>query len=121
MAQVSLRDARTWQIFSLGLLLTYGVGILSFDQTPSNIALIIATALSTQWLCARTIANTRFDPLSPLITAFSLCLLLRTSSPVYLVLGAVLRSAASSYCASTASTFLTPQISASPYCCCSPI
>jgi len=90
MAQVSLRDARTWQIFSLGLLLTYGVGILGFDQTPSNIALIIATALGAQWLCARTIANTRFDPLSPLITAFSLCLLLRTSSPAYLVLGAVL-------------------------------
>jgi hypothetical protein len=73
MARVSLRDARTWQIFSLGLLLTYGVGILGFDQTPSNIALIIATALGTQWLCARTIANTRFDALSPLITAFSLC------------------------------------------------
>src|SRR5262249_39475477 len=90
MAQVSLRDARTWQIFSLGLLLTYGVGILGFDQTPSNIALIIATALATQSLCARTIANARFDPLSPLITAFSLCLLLRTSSSTYLVLGAVL-------------------------------
>src|SRR6185295_11457162 len=90
MARLSLADARVWQIFSLGLLLTYGVGMLGFDQAPLNIALIVSTALLTQWLCGRFIAGVRFDPLSPLITAFSLCLLLRTSSPEYLVLGAVL-------------------------------
>jgi Na+-transporting NADH:ubiquinone oxidoreductase subunit NqrB len=88
--RVSLADARTWQILSLGLLLTYGVSVLGFDQTPGNITLIIAAALGTQWLCSRTISGTAFDPLSPLITAFSLCLLLRASSPAILVLGAVL-------------------------------
>jgi Na+-translocating ferredoxin:NAD+ oxidoreductase RnfD subunit len=87
---ISLADARVWQIISLGILLTYGVGKLGFDQTPANIALIIATALGTQWVCARTIAHTAFDPLSPLITAFSLCLLLRASSPAVLALAAVL-------------------------------
>jgi enediyne biosynthesis protein E5 len=90
MARLSLRDARVWQIFSLGLLLIFGVSKLGFDQTLTNIALIISTALATQWLCGRFIAGVPFDPLSPLITAFSLCLLLRTSSPEFLVLGAVL-------------------------------
>ncbi len=90
MTRVSFADARTWQIFSLGLLLTYGVGMLGFDQTPANIALIVAAALATQWLCSRTVSGTRFDALSPLITAFSLCLLLRASSPAFLVLAAVL-------------------------------
>jgi enediyne biosynthesis protein E5 len=90
MPRVSFADARIWQTFSLGLLLTYGVAVLGFDQTPTNIALIISTALATQWLCGRFIAGVRFDPLSPLITAFSLCLLLRTSAPEFLVLGAVL-------------------------------
>lgn len=90
MARVSIADARIWQILSLGLLLTWGVNLLGFDQSATNIALIISTALATQWLCGRFIAGVPFDPLSPLITAFSLCLLLRTSSPEYLVLGAVL-------------------------------
>src|SRR5262245_46574770 len=90
MARISLADARTWQILSLGLLLAYGVGMLGFDQAPANIGLIVASALATQWLCGRTIAGPPFDPLSPLITAFSLCLLLRAASPAILVLGAVL-------------------------------
>jgi len=63
MARMSLADARTWQILSLGLLLTYGVAVLGFDQAPANIALIIASALATQWLCERTISDAPFDPL----------------------------------------------------------
>lgn len=87
---ISLADARVWQIFSLGLLLTYGVTLLGFDQTPANIALIVTTALATQWLCGWAIAGRPFDPLSALITAFSLCLLLRASHPALLGLAAVL-------------------------------
>jgi enediyne biosynthesis protein E5 len=90
MTRVSLADARIWQILSLGLLLTYGVSVLGFDQTPSNIALIIATALATQWLCSRTLSGKDFDPLSPLITALSLCLLLRASSAALLMVAALL-------------------------------
>ena len=88
MGQISFADARTWQIFSLGILLTYGVSILGFDQTPANIALITATALATQWMCSRAISGKPFDPLSPLITGFSLCLLLRASSPAALAISA---------------------------------
>jgi len=83
-------DARIWQILALSLLLGYGVGALGFDQAGSNIALIIMAALGTQWLCGRTISGRAFDPLSPLITALSLCLLLRASSPAVLALAAVL-------------------------------
>jgi enediyne biosynthesis protein E5 len=90
MAWAAFADARTWQIFSLGILLTYGVSMLGFDQTPANIALIVATALATQWLCSRAISGKPFDPLSPLITGFSLCLLLRASSPAVLGISAVL-------------------------------
>jgi Na+-transporting NADH:ubiquinone oxidoreductase subunit NqrB len=90
MARLSFADARIWQILSLGLLLTYGVGMLDFDQTPFNIAVLIVTALATQWLCSRAISGQRFDPLSPLITAFSLCLLLRASSPGTLAISAAL-------------------------------
>jgi len=90
MARVSVADARNWQIFSLALLLTYGVSVLGFDQTLFNAFLIIATALATQWLCSRTLSGRDFDPLSPLITALSLCLLLRASSAALLALAALI-------------------------------
>jgi enediyne biosynthesis protein E5 len=63
MGRASFADARTWQIFSLGILLTYGVSMLAFDQTPANI---------------------------PLVTGFCLCLLLTASSPAILAVSAVL-------------------------------
>jgi enediyne biosynthesis protein E5 len=90
MARVSLADARIWQIFSLALLLTYGVSVLGLDQTLFNVFLIIATALATQWLCSHTLSGKDFDPLSPLITALSLCLLLRASSSALLALAALI-------------------------------
>lgn len=102
------RDSRVWQVAALGLLLTYGMTRLGFDQVPANVAILIATALATQWLGQRYAhfstapgrlkmlqtpelpARTAFDPLSPLITALSLSLLLRATSPGWLVLAAVL-------------------------------
>jgi len=90
MKRVSFADARIWQILTLGILLTYGVVALGFDQTPANIAVIVTSALTTQWLCSRAVLDQRFDPLSPLITAFSLCLLLRASSPAILALAAAM-------------------------------
>ena len=74
-------DARIWQILSLGLLLAFGLSALGFDQAPANVALIVATALATQWVGQRLVQGKAFDPLSPLITALSLCLLLRAESP----------------------------------------
>ena len=42
------RDARYWQILALGVLLTFGMAILGFDQKPEGIAVIIICALATQ-------------------------------------------------------------------------
>lgn len=81
-------DARIWQILALSTLLVIGVNVLSFDQTAGNVALILNTALATQWVGNRVIDGTPFDPLSPLITALSLSILLRTASPVWLVVAA---------------------------------
>jgi Na+-transporting NADH:ubiquinone oxidoreductase subunit NqrB len=90
MVRLSFADARIWQILSLGVLLSCGVGMLGFDQTPSRIAVILAAALVTQWACTRLLTSRPFDPLSPLITALSLCLLLRASSSGLLAAAAVL-------------------------------
>ena len=83
-------DPRSWQILSLSTLLLFGVGWLGFDQALENVALVLATALATQWAGTRLTSGVKFDPLSPLITALSLSLLLRTSSPAWLAVAAVL-------------------------------
>ena len=83
-------DPRTWQILSLSLLLVLGIGWLDFDQAPANVALILVAALATQWVGTRLTSDAPFDPLSPLITALSLSLLLRTSTPEWLALAAAL-------------------------------
>lgn len=85
-----LADARAWQIASLGTLLVVGITILGFDQSIANVALIVCVALATQAADARLIARVPFDPLSPVITALSLSLLLRASSSGWLALAAVL-------------------------------
>jgi enediyne biosynthesis protein E5 len=84
-------DPRLFQIASLSALLVYGLTFLGFDQPPANVATILVAALSTQWIGQRvTTPDKPFDPLSPLITALSLCLLLRTAHPVWLAVGAIL-------------------------------
>ena len=85
-----LVDARPWQILSLGLLLAYGMLALAFDQAALGIPLILCAALATQWVCGWASGADRFDPLSPLITGLSLCLLLRTSHIGLLPLAAAL-------------------------------
>ena len=64
----------------LGGLLLYGVFALDFEVDGRIAAIIVATALAVQLLGGR-LAGLRFDPRSALISALSLCLLLRTASP----------------------------------------
>ena len=75
-------DPRLYQIAVLAGLLTYGVLRLDLEVRPDRAAVILATALFTQWACTRLFGLPRFDPRSPLISALSLCLLLRAGSPV---------------------------------------
>lgn len=82
-------DPRYYQIAVLGGLLTYGLGWLHFDITPDRAALLLSTALLTQYACTKLWRLPKFDPKSALISGLSLCLLLRTNHPWLAVLAAV--------------------------------
>ncbi|MEP7028937.1 MAG: DUF2330 domain-containing protein, partial [Candidatus Eisenbacteria bacterium] len=74
------RDPRWYQITVLSGLLLYGMTVLAFDVSGSRAALLLGVALATQAGLGRIAGLPRFDPKSALITALSLCLLLRTNS-----------------------------------------
>ena len=84
-----MKDPRHYQIAALSVLLAYGMTRLGFDVTPERAALIVGTALLTQWVCSR-LARIGFDPRSALISALSLCLLLRSDSALPLAAGALI-------------------------------
>jgi enediyne biosynthesis protein E5 len=79
-------DPRFYQITALAGLLAFGVLRLDFDIPADCIALTLASALVAQFACTRLFRLPRFDPRSALISAMSLCLLLRSDS--YAVLAA---------------------------------
>ncbi len=72
------QDPRLYQIAVLGLLVCYGVVALDFGIHWYNALAIAATALSVQFAGTRLAALPTFDPRSPIISALSLTLLLRT-------------------------------------------
>lgn len=72
------QDPRLFQIAVLGLLVSYGVFVLDFGIHWYNALAIGATALSVQWAGTRLATLPSFDPRSPMISALSLILLLRT-------------------------------------------
>ena len=72
-------DPRLYQIASLSTLLLYGLVWLHFDVSVLQIALTLGIALLTQYAGTRLFKLPSFDPRSPLISALSLCLLLRTN------------------------------------------
>ena len=82
-------DPRLYQILVLGALLVYGVTCLDLEVTVPRAALLLGTALLTQAACTRLWRLPAFDPKSALISGLSLCLLLRTGSPLLAVAAAV--------------------------------
>ncbi len=72
------QDPRLYQIAVLGLLVTYGVVVLDFGIHWYNALAITATALIVQLVGTRLTGLPSFDPRSPMISALSLTLLLRT-------------------------------------------
>ena len=72
-------DPRLYQIASLSNLLLYGLLWLNFDVSVLQIVVTLSTALLTQYAGTRLYNLSSFDPRSPLISALSLCLLLRTN------------------------------------------
>ena len=72
------QDPRLYQIAVLGLLVSYGVFVLDFGIHWYNALAIAATALLVQCAGTRLATLPSFDPRSPMISALSLILLLRT-------------------------------------------
>ncbi len=89
-AQARPLDPRFYQIAVLSCLLVYGKLMLHFDVGLPQIAVLLATALAVQWLGGRFLTGTGFEPKSALISALSLCLLLRTESLAVAALAAVI-------------------------------
>src|ERR1043166_3546372 len=73
-------DPRVYQIATLAALLAYGVLVLDFDVRLGRAALVLLTALATQYAASRAAGLPRVDLRSALISALSLALLLRTGS-----------------------------------------
>ena len=73
------RDPRHYQIATLASLLGYGILGLDFEIGALRTAIILSTALITQYICTHVWRLPFFDPRSALISGLSLCLLLRTN------------------------------------------
>jgi Na+-translocating ferredoxin:NAD+ oxidoreductase RnfD subunit len=84
------RDPRYYQIAVLSALLIYGMGWLGFDVDWPQVAILLGTVLLTQYVRGKAAGLPAFDPRSPLISGLSLCLLLRTNSPILMVAAAVI-------------------------------
>jgi Na+-transporting NADH:ubiquinone oxidoreductase subunit NqrB len=84
-----MRDPRLAQILVLLALCLWGALALDFEVEPGLAAVVGGCALATQALGAR-LCGMRFDPRSPMISALSLTLLLRSDDLVFGALAAVL-------------------------------
>jgi Na+-transporting NADH:ubiquinone oxidoreductase subunit NqrB len=73
-------DPRVYQILTLASLLFYGATVLAFDVPPLHAIVIVVAALATQYAGGRAVGLKHFDAKSALISALSLCLLLRTNA-----------------------------------------
>jgi Na+-transporting NADH:ubiquinone oxidoreductase subunit NqrB len=89
-------DPRYYQIAVLTGLLGYGTLVLEFDIRPWQIPLTLAVALFTQWACTKIWQLPAFDPRSALISALSLCLLLRVDT-LWVALAAAVAAVASKF------------------------
>jgi len=79
-ARAPARDPRPYQIAVLSGLLIYGFFVLHFDVSLAQIAVTLVSGILAQWACTRLWRLPRFDAASALISALSLCLLLRAHS-----------------------------------------
>jgi Na+-transporting NADH:ubiquinone oxidoreductase subunit NqrB len=83
-------DPRLYQIGALAGLLAFGLLRLDLEVRPGYAALILVTVLAAQYGGTRLGGLPAFDPRSALISGLSLCLLLRTPSPLVAVAAGLL-------------------------------
>lgn len=72
-------DPRHYQVAVLSTLLLTGCTLLEFNVSVAQVAVTVASALTVQW-AASALLSLPIDQRSALITALSLCLLLRTDT-----------------------------------------
>ena len=84
-----MQDPRFYQIAVLGSLLTYGRLVLDFDIGMAQIVVTIAAGLLTQAAASQLAGLSGVEWKSALISALSLCLLLRTGTPWLAALASV--------------------------------
>lgn len=82
-------DPRIYQITILTGLLIYGLTSLDLEIDLVQSVVVISVSLLAQFLLGRTFGLPTYDPKSPLISALSLCLLLRTNNAGLAVVAAV--------------------------------
>jgi len=83
--RLARHDPRLYQIGALASLLLYGMAFLHFDVSAPRVALLIGSVLAAQLLCSRAAGLPSVEVRSALISGLSLCLLLRTNSPLLAV------------------------------------
>jgi len=81
-------DPRAYQIGALSALLLYGSAALGFDLSAAHVGLLLGTALAAQLAWTVALRLPAFEGKSALISGLSLCLLLRTRSPLAAALAA---------------------------------
>ena len=86
----AIRDPRWYQVFVLSLLLGFGILVLDFGIHWQNACAVFSMAQATQYLASRYVARIPYDPLSALITSYSLTLLLRTDVVLLAMLAAAI-------------------------------
>ena len=99
-------DPRLYQIVALSALLAAGLTGFGFEVPPSHVVVTLASALAVQWLAPRLRwpfgrivplgapmappSPPSFEWKSALISALSLCLLLRARHPAWMALAALI-------------------------------
>jgi Na+-transporting NADH:ubiquinone oxidoreductase subunit NqrB len=89
-------DPRLYQITVLSALVAYGVVALDFEIGVARAIAIVGTVLLAQRACTALARLDRFDPRSAMISALSLCLLLRTNE-MWLALAASIIAVATKF------------------------
>ncbi|UKN02350.1 RnfABCDGE type electron transport complex subunit D [Paracrocinitomix mangrovi] len=84
-----LKDARHFQIIYLSTFLTYGILALNWEISALQLTAVIGSSLVTQFLWLKLHKKNMSGLKSALITALGLCLILKSSSLLTLVVAAV--------------------------------
>lgn len=85
-----MQDPRHYQLVVLASALAYGIYVLDFPILAGHVVAVLAGCLGAQLVLSRLLLPGAVDLRSPLITALSLCLLLRVDTAAWAFAGGLL-------------------------------